>query len=450
MCVVSLTLLITMNDLRKHIQQLKSEKDLLDLINRMMKEDMGEFYYPLTLQQLAFYANTSDVPTKKRYRIFSIPKKNGQNREISSPVRQLKYIQYYVKQILESLYEPKDCVMGFVKKKSVVDNAKKHLLKYYVLNLDIMNFFPSITQDMILKMLVHVPYHIDYGVAFLMARLCCIKKDDGNKVLPQGSPTSPILANMVCSELDKKIMALSFKFNVEYTRYADDMTFSCQYNSFKDEDCFMKELNSIIKESGFELNQEKKRIQKYGARQEVTGIIVSAKTNVRRKYIKNLRVMLHNWEKAGYEDASRRFVEVYNKDGKKRNSVIPELKNVLDGKLEYLKMVKGQGDMTYLRLKDRFDRLLFKLEAKLIKSWNWNDFEEENNIKLHISCFPSSKTYYVDIPSNGKSYRFIFSNYEGKPNENNLQINLMQSENKNFYNVSEVKVDDSLLELLNI
>lgn len=429
-----------MNDIRERIKALQSEKDLLGLINEMAKEEMGDCYLPFTFQQLSFYANTDRVPTEKRYRSFEVPKKKkGEYREISSPVRQLKNIQYFIKMILEALYKPNDCVMGFVKHRSVVDNARIHLCKIYVQNLDIKDFFPSITQDMILKCLIHSPYHINYDVAFMIARLCCIRREDESKVLPQGSPTSPILANMVCDGLDNAIMSLAKHFNLDYTRYADDMTFSAQYNSFKDDGRFMERLNSLIEKSGFKINSDKKRIQKQGSRQEVTGIILSNKTNVRRKYIKEIRVMLHNWETIGYEKANKLFADCYQNKRRKRYSDVPSLKNVLDGKLEYLKMVKGLGDMTYLRLKDRFDRLDSQSEAKVIKSWKWREFEKEKGVKLEVKISPTSKDYYVDFPIANRSQRYFIPHILNLSNIEKIQIDLMQKGEESFYRLSEIE-----------
>ena len=439
-----------MNDIREKILALETEIGLLEFINEMVKEEMGENFHPFTIQQLSFYANTDCVPTERRYHSFEIPKKKkGEFRKISSPVRQLKNIQYYIKLILEALYEPKDCVMGFVKQRSVVDNAKIHLNKYYVQNIDIKDFFPSITQDMILRHLIRAPYHIKYDVAFMIARLCCIRREDDSKVLPQGSPTSPILANMVCEGLDQAIMSLARQFNLEYTRYADDMTFSGQYNSFKDKGRFMQLLNSIIESYGFKLNPDKKRIQKHGSRQEVTGIIVSSKTNVRRKYIKEIRVMLHNWETIGYDKAFKRFADCYNKKGNKRYSNVPDMKNVLDGKLEYLKMVKGIGDTTYLRLKDRFDRLVSQSEMKVIKSWPWSDFEKEKGVELKLQVSSTSKDYYIVLPQDNKAQRYFIPHYIDLSDLEKLQIDLVQKDEETFYRVSEIDDKDSLLSLLN-
>ena len=440
-----------MIQIRDKIRTIESEKGLLELINEIGKEEMGDNFHPYTFQQLCFYANTDCVPTEKRYRTFKIPKKKkGEFRVISSPVQQLKNIQYFIKFILEAIYEPQECVMGFVKKKSVVDNAKKHINKCYVKNIDIKDFFPSVSQDMILRCLIHSPYNIHYNVAFMIARLCCIKKEDDSKVLPQGSPTSPILANMICEGLDNAITNLAKRFNLDYTRYADDMTFSGQYNAFKDEGKFIKGLNLIIEQYGFKLNTEKNRTQKHGSRQEVTGIIISSKTNVRRKYVKEIRVMLHNWETIGYDQANKLFSDCYRKKGHKKNVDVPEMRNVLDGKLEYLKMVKGIGDMTYLRLKDRYDRLVSQSDEKIIKTWSWHDFEEEKGVNLVIKVSPITNCYFIDLPIDNKTERYFLPHSLDLANLEHLEIEMIQKGENNFYRVTEIDEKDSLLLLLNI
>ena len=439
-----------MVDIKEKVKTIESEIELLKLINEIGREEMGESFRPFTDtdQQLYFYLNTDRVPTEKLYHTFKIPKKKkGEFREISSPVQQLKNIQYFIKIILEKLYEPKECVMGFVKKRSVVDNAKKHLNKYYVQNLDIKDFFPSVTREMIARCLIQ--YQINEGLADIIARLCCIRKENGNIVLPQGSPTSPILANMVCEKLDAKIMKLAKDFHLDYTRYADDMTFSGEYNAFKDEGNFMKRLSSTIEQYGFKLNPDKKRIQKHGSRQEVTGIIVSSKTNVRRKYVKEIRVMLHNWESFGYEQANKCFSECYIKKGRKKYPNPPDIKNVLDGKLEYLKMVKGIGDMTYLRLKERFDRLVCQSDSEVVNSWKWSEFEKENGIKLDIKTSPTTKCKFIDLPIDNKTKRYFLPHSLDLTNFEHLKIEMIQRGKDKYYRVTEIDEKDSLLLLLN-
>jgi len=98
-------------------------------------------------------------------------------------------------------------------------------------------------------------------------------------------------------------------------------------------------------------------LQKSAHRQEVTGLIVNDKVNVRKRYIKQIRMWLYYWEKYGYEKAQQIFIKDYIADKGHVKKGKPNLVNVLDGKLEFLKMVKGFQDATYLKLKQRFDSL---------------------------------------------------------------------------------------------
>ena len=255
---------------------------------------------------------------------------------------------------------------------------------------------------------------------------------------------------MVCEGLDYAIMNLVRQFNLDYTRYADDMTFSGQYNAFKDEGKFIKRLNLIIEQYGFKLNTEKNRTQKHGSRQEVTGIIISSKTNVRRKYVKEIRVMLHNWETIGYDQANKLFSDYYRNKGHKKYVDVPEMRNVLDGKLEYLKMVKGIGDLTYLRLKDRFDRVVSQSDEKIIKTWSWHDFEEEKGVNLIIKVSPTTNCFFIDLPIDKKTESYFLPHSLDLANLDHLKIEMIQRGDDKFYRVTEIDEKDSLLLLLNI
>ena len=366
------------------IENLNSVEDLLIKINEIGRNFDNKFK-EIPMKQLLFWGNPR-ISVSQKYHSFSIPKKKkGGKREISAPVLQLRKIQYCIKILLETFYEPPTCVKGFVKGVSIVDNAKVHINKYYVMNLDLEDFFPSINENKVFLCLRR--YIKCEKVAGLISHLCCICNEGNEEFLPQGSPTSPILANIVCYDLDNKIMALAKKSNVSYTRYADDMTFSSMYNAYKDNGKFMSRLLEIITRNGFSLNVEKKRIQKLGVRQEVTGVIVSNKVNVHKKYVKELRVTLHNWEKDGYEIAEMAFLKHYHQYhyyGKSKEKTAPTMINVLDGKLEYLKMIKGSEDTTYQKLKKRFDILCSSLShiKEHVKTWLWQEFEAEKKTTL--------------------------------------------------------------------
>ena len=96
---------------------------------------------------------------------------------------------------------------------------------------------------------------------------------------------------------------------------------------------------------------------KEGFRQEVTGLLVNEKVNVQKRYIKQLREWLYKWETYGYNKANSFFIQNYVKEKGNIKKGIPNMTMVLDGKLQYLKMVKGDKDGTYLKLKERFDAL---------------------------------------------------------------------------------------------
>jgi hypothetical protein len=210
-------------------------------------------------------------------------------------------------------------------------------------------------------------------LAFLLASICTHPFEiDGEikTVLPQGAPTSPTITNILCVKLDKRLNGLAKRFGITYSRYADDITFSSQTNVFNKED-FLEELHRIIKDQKLEMNPSKTRLQQKGYKQEVTGLIVNNKVNVNSRYIKQLRNWLYLWEKYGYVKAEQKFNQDYNSDKGHTKNGIPVFENVLMGKLQYLKMVKGKNDSTYVKLKVRYDRLSNKNSCieKILKIW---------------------------------------------------------------------------------
>ena len=172
------------------------------------------------------------------------------------------------------------------------------------------------------------------------------------RVLPQGSPVSPILTNIICERLDRRLTGLAKRFGVRYSRYADDITFSSMHNVYQKNGEFRIEMERIITEQNFSINQNKVRLQKNNVRQEVTGITVNKKTNVSQKYIKQLRMWLYYWETYGVNKALSLFLQSYIKDKSHVKNAIPSpefMEAVIRGKLNYLSMVKGRENTTYLK-----------------------------------------------------------------------------------------------------
>ena len=130
------------------------------------------------------------------------------------------------------------------------------------------------------------------------------------------------------------------------------------HNVYITEGEFLKELHRIIAEQGFCIKESKTRLQKDGYRKEVTGLVVNEKVNVQKRYIKQLRMWLYFWEKFGYEKASTLFLKKFIADKGHLNNGKPDMTNVIAGKLDYLRMVKGADNELYLKLRNRFDMLL--------------------------------------------------------------------------------------------
>lgn len=297
---------------------------------------------------------------KGRYVTFKIPKKKkGEFRTIDAPCSELKNIQQALNFVLQEVYSPNAAAMGFVKGKSVVTNAQVHLGQNYVYNIDLKDFFPSITSGRVFKRLLVKPFCLNEEVASLISDLCCYQKGE-NKVLPQGAPTSPTITNIICERLDFKHTRLAKAYDLKYTRYADDITFSGMKNVFTEEGKFCTSLRNIIEnEEGLKINSDKTRLCHRGMRQEVTGLTVNSKTNVSRKYIKQLRPLIHNWEVKGYDEAQAIFAKHYAETNTRNLRFKGEhhIENIISGKLMYLKMVKGETDSTYKSYANRFEKL---------------------------------------------------------------------------------------------
>ena len=223
-----------------------------------------------------------------------------------------------------------------------------------------------------------------------------------NYVLPQGAPTSPIITNMICDKLDRRLAGLAKRFGLHYTRYADDITFSSMHNVYQKNSPFRKELERIITDQGFTMNDTKTRLQKKGSRQEVTGIIVSDKLNVTRKYVQDIRNILYMWDRYGYNVAYSKFFPKYKAEKGHVKKGDPDLINVIEGKLLYLKMVKGGEDTVYQRLYERFCKLADKddmaqnTNAKgvtYLETSSITDFEKKNSTKVEIIWSDKGKRY---------------------------------------------------------
>ena len=433
--------------------QLKTKEDLLNLLNLIKKaeiEDMGldsSMYHPFTEKQLNFYCNPNH--TFHRYRQFKIKKKSGGFRQITAPRTQsFMMMLSSVNELFRSMYTPSDYAMGFTDGRSVVSNASIHIGMDYVFNIDLKDFFPSIHQARVWKRLQVPPFKFEQPIANILAGLCCMKEsredESGSKkdvyVLPQGAPTSPIITNMICDRLDYYLSRLAKRFNMNYSRYADDITFSSMHYVYGKGGKFMLELERIIKEQGFTINESKTRLQRKGSRQEVTGIIVSDKLNVTQKYVRDIRNILYMWDRYGYNVAYSKFFPKYKEEKGHVKKGNPDLVNVIDGKLMYLKMVKGEEDSVYNRLYTKFvklankDTIAEKTNSKgvtYMETTSISEFEKKNSTLITFA-----------ISEKGHHYAYCFLNEKKMLVSVNKTLTIEEEQNKNVLAISSCRGKD--------
>lgn len=347
---MSLGLTRTDSEIRDKFKALRSSRDISDLLE--VKHSVLMFH-------------VFKFPPPKKYTLFDVPKKSGGVREIRAPISEIKIIQRKLNLVLRTFFRPKSCVQGFRLQKNIVSNAERHSNKKFVLNIDLEDFFPSINFARVFGMFKAPPYNFDKEVATVLARICCDEFE-----FPQGAPTSPIISNMICARMDSQLKWLAQVLKCWYSRYCDDLTFSTSKDSFPRELAFNVptggkpgaevggRLEALINDNGFSVNYKKVRLQKWTERQEVTGLIVnSRRPNVDRAYKRQIRAMLHAWEKHGLANAETIHLSRFRHKYRSPFKPLPQFEHVVRGKIAFLGMVRGPADPTYRRYLDQFNLL---------------------------------------------------------------------------------------------
>ena len=381
-------------------RRLNTVEDLSKLLTQIKEDEFSTTKYPISKKQLLHFCNPKIVPN--RYKTFQIRKKSGGLREINAPTYQLGIILHTLNILLKAIYSPSESVMGFTEGRSIKDNASVHVGHNYVFNIDLKDFFPSIPQARVWKRLQLPPFSFTQEIANVVAGLCCnYDKEKGENVIPQGAATSPLLTNAICDKLDYLMRGVAKRFGLHYTRYADDMTFSSMHNVYQKDGEFRTELIRIIEEQGFTINDKKTRLLKNGDRQEVTGLTVNSIVNVTRKYIKDIRFILHIWEKYGYGVAYSVFYPKYKKEKGYIKKGEPVMENVIGGKLCYLKMIKGEHNVACSKLIERFNNLQQMVYADTetdmgqnyiyVQPYTISDFEKYFNANISLEISPKQK-----------------------------------------------------------
>jgi retron-type reverse transcriptase len=218
------------------------------------------------------------------YRTFQIQKKNGGQRLITAPRVFLKTIQRYILDCILSELPLHPAATGFRRGSNCSLGADQHVGCRYLWNIDMADFFPSITKAQVTKVFEDNGY--PRKAAFFLSGLCCL-----DRRLPQGAPTSPALSNLVAWPLDEALSDLSSSAQIKYTRYADDLSFS---SSQPLSESFRNEVIQIVNRFGFNLQARKTRLMGPAIRREVTGLTVNNQVSIPRFRRRQLRSYFHH------------------------------------------------------------------------------------------------------------------------------------------------------------
>jgi retron-type reverse transcriptase len=274
------------------------------------------------------------------YHRYGIPKKTGGIRNISAPKRALAQAQEKVLVLLLEKIAPEPQAHGFVTGRSILTNAAPHAGRKVVMNLDLRDFFPTITFRRV-KGLFHKLGYSEHAATVL--GLLCTEPTRakaelagrvyhvalGERFLPQGACTSPAITNLLCRRLDKRLSGLAKNADFSFTRYADDLTFSG--DDTKEVGRLLRAVRKVIVSEGFEEHAKKTRVMRQGRRQEVTGLVVNVRPTVPREEIRRLRAILHNAERSGLDAQNRENV--------------PDFAAHLRGRVAFVEMVdKERGE----------------------------------------------------------------------------------------------------------
>ncbi|MEM1216574.1 MAG: reverse transcriptase family protein [Bacteroidota bacterium] len=281
-----------------------------------------------------------------KYKAFTVPKKDGGQRQIEAPGPGIKRLQTRLNRYLRAVYyfEKSHAAYGFVlnvrndaDRRNVLTNARKHLGRPYLLNIDLKDFFHQVKQKRVKQLFGSTPFSFERDIPNLLTRLVTFKGR-----LPMGAPSSPVVSNLACLKLDEMLSRWCEQRGWVYTRYADDLSFSHeQAIGLAD----LLALKKIIQNAHFKVNEDK--IKLYGPDEDkvVTGLILREKVELAAGYLTNLS------EEIG------RLASVFqaqNRQGELHTRWADKLKQQVFGRINFAGFVMGRRNQQYIDLKNQY------------------------------------------------------------------------------------------------
>lgn len=298
-----------------------------------------------------------------------------------------------------------------------------HRNKKYILNIDLKNFFDSFNFGRVRGFFIKDrDFAVSPEIATVIAQIACYQGK-----LPQGAPSSPIITNLITRILDYRIVKIAKKYRFTYSRYADDMTFSTnrELNSNKlrasqELENFLAELEELIISSGFEINPKKTRLSNNIQRQEVTGLVVNKKINVKREYVKNTRAMAFQLYKDGAFEIDKkpgtlnqltgRFAFIFQID--QYNNYLLYKKSLIQNNLDSQKYLLGRNSSKKSESKYYWKYIFYNKDLRKELFYN----KKHSTYKLPTEFYSigkeEKKMYMSLFNSREKEYKkFLFYKY---------------------------------------
>ena len=322
-------------------------------------ESVGELCDWLWLNpvQLEWFADLKGLAHKKdrsrlaHYHYRVLPKPDGNIRLIEAPKPRLKKLQ---RQILTEILDripPHPAAHGFLKGRSIKTFTAPHMGQRVVLRMDLQDFFPTFAAARIQTLFRTIGY--PEPVADLLGAICTNAASRGllrdnrdardlyaRPHLPQGAPASPALANLCSYRMDCRLAGIAESAGARYSRYADDLAFSCGEGFDSRVERFSTHVSAILLEEGFRVNHRKTRIMRQGVRQHLAGLVVNRHRNVKREDFDTLKAILTNCARLGPESQNR--------------AAHANFRAHLEGRVESINAAKGQ------RLRTIFERITWQ------------------------------------------------------------------------------------------
>ncbi|WP_460047807.1 reverse transcriptase family protein [Sessilibacter sp. MAH2] len=337
------------------IEQIESVLEISDRLPSILTLNHLSERTGVSLEQLRSYVSRKN---EDAYTKFSIAKRSGGRRFIKVPAVQLNRVQKWIHQHILSSAVFNRASFAFVKGKSIKDCAAQHCGATWLIKLDIVNFFESISEIQVF----HIFNSLGYQplISFELARLCTIATPNHsprnrNKnwrvikkykaiteydqlllgYLPQGAPSSPLLSNLVMRSCDNQLTKIAKEYGLKYTRYSDDITFSSHSSEFsritaKD---VINKANKVLSKQGYLPHYKKAKIVPVGSKKIVLGLNIDGTTpRLQKEFKDRIRQHLYYLNKVGpvAHVLARGFDSVWG------------FKSHLRGMIDYAKMIEPQ------------------------------------------------------------------------------------------------------------